>query len=627
MLPVPHKGSNERGFSLLEALLAVTITIIVMVLVAQTMAHMSAVYDRESEAAAVSSAVGLAFEDMTEELARAGTGLGEGVPAVVPLGNESIVVRSNPDFVAGHLVSTLAGPEDDVFVRGRGAELLEVGAQVLVIDARRAIRAEVVRAGAGGLGIRSLESEDGEFVPPFSSEDEARVLAVREVTYALDGPHLIKNVLGVGERVLTRDARGLSFEYLDPEGETLAIARAATNPELAAVGLKLDYNDHNRAASLRSVVALGPRSGTVDFEDDTLGFRLSRIFYPLESPSGVASRVGEDWGVILASGARSSDPSYLYIYPMEEDFMSAAVDNVRWLEDVRGPVALAFGPENGPLAGSLFVAAAGLRIGHLARITFGDAPTETSFDGTEAIAQASGLVFGVDGALYIAGQEKGAIFRFRFDPSGNPLNPERLFSLSGTPRAITEGTDGHLYLLVNRQEQGIVWKMAFDETLTPVEPVALGSLGGVGISLTRDPIAGTLFALVRERGGDHVVLELDRRWLDFDPDSKEKRSAPRVVFSLRDWQERLQEGSFGPRELPFPPQELPQRMAYLTTDVLDFIAFDARGSLYMGVRGGNLVLKFELDRPSGRYAVGLAAGVIDVEGKTIRLHAWKKGPP
>ncbi len=65
----------------------------------------------------------------------------------------------------------------------------------------------------------------------------------------------------------------------------------------------------------------------------------------------------------------------------------------------------------------------------------------------------------------------------------------------------------------------------------------------------------------------------------------------------------------------------------LEIEELDFLSFDSFGSLYMGCRKASLVLKFELNRPSGRYVVGLAAGVVERgEGlpPAIRMHAWKK---
>jgi hypothetical protein len=65
----------------------------------------------------------------------------------------------------------------------------------------------------------------------------------------------------------------------------------------------------------------------------------------------------------------------------------------------------------------------------------------------------------------------------------------------------------------------------------------------------------------------------------------------------------------------------------LEIEELDFLSFDAFGSLYTGCRKASLALKFELDRPSGRYVVGLAGGVVERgEGlpPLIRLHSWKQ---
>jgi hypothetical protein len=74
-------------------------------------------------------------------------------------------------------------------------------------------------------------------------------------------------------------------------------------------------------------------------------------------------------------------------------------------------------------------------------------------------------------------------------------------------------------------------------------------------------------------------------------------------------------------------QEIPEGLAFLRLEELDSLSFDAFGSLYLGNREKDVLLKFELDRPSGRYAVGLAAGLVE-RGEdlspTIRMHAWKK---
>ncbi|HXV62724.1 MAG TPA: prepilin-type N-terminal cleavage/methylation domain-containing protein [Vicinamibacteria bacterium] len=603
---------HDRGFSLLEALLALTITLVVMGLLAQTMRQMRTVYRTQSDRAAKSSAATLALDDVTYELSIAGQGLGEDVVAVVPDSGNTLTVRSNPDLAATALRSELRSPADRV-VAGETDEF-SVGKRVLMANSRgQAERAVVVATAKGTLSFRSLETTDGSFRAVFRPDEGARAMGLREVRYFIEDGDLIKDVAGVGRRVLIHDAESLSVEYLDSGGESVAFSRSTQGQKLSAVKIELS----DGISTLRTAVALSPRSGTVDFESELLGFRLSRVFYPIERPAGVVSRTGADWGVLLSSGTRPyQDPAYLYTFPIDPGFVEARIENVVWLEDVRNPVALTFGPESGPLAGSLFVAASGLRVGHLARVAL-DGSEESTFEGTEAVAQAGGIAFGPDGGLYVAAQEKGAIFRFTFDETGEPRAPERLFSLPGTPAGLVEGSDGHLYVLVNREDEGSIWKVAFDETLSPVGPVEVGELPGTALSLACDPVGGNLFALVRDGTTDFLVVELD----DIRLRGGSVATRPRVIFSLRRWQVRLEEGRVAPRELPFPLQELPQRMAYLRTGEVDFIAFDSLGSLYMGARERNLVLKFELDRPSGRYAVGVAGGVV---GGSIRLHAWKK---
>jgi hypothetical protein len=455
------------------------------------------------------------------------------------------------------------------------------------------------------------------------------------VRYFLGGPgadgrrELVKDVVGVGPRVLSRDVLSLGFEYLDDENEPISLSKVESTRELRSVRVSLRFLPGDHALfpkSLATTVALEPRSGNVDFERPDLGFRLSRIFFPIDNPAGVASRIGSRFALILASGkVPSQDPAYLYTFEMEKRFLSASVDDVVFLEDVRAPVSLTFGPEGGPLAGSLFVAAWGLRIGHLTRIApdgLGELSREspvTTFEGTEAIAQAGGIAFGADDGLYVVSQERGAIFRYRFGPTGNPGNPERLFRLTGTPGALVEGTDGHLYFLMNHGETGSLWKLAFDETLTPREPVRVAALPGLAVSLSRDPVSGDLFALVREPNADFVVLALGRGFL-------KGLAEPRPLFSLREWREGLLDVKADPRDLPIALEGV-EALPSLEIEDLDFLSFDSFGSLYMGCRKASLVLKFELDRPSGRYVVGLAAGVVERgEGLSplIRMHAWKK---
>jgi len=630
---------GARGFSLLEVLLALAITLVVMALVAQTMSHVARIYETQSDLAVSSAAIALALDDITYELSLVGQGLGEGPAAVVPrrpgsaVASDTLTLRSNPDVRASALGSELEEGEDVVVDPSAG---FEKGAKVLLTDSAGGGEAAlVVRAEGASIALSPLEENEGGFRGSFSPSRGARVLGLREVRYFLDEPRadgrrdLVKEVVGVGSRVLTRDVLSLGFEYLDDENEPISLSKVESTPELRSVRVSLRFlpgDDALFAKGLSTTVALEPRSGSIDFERRDLGFRLSRVFFPIDNPAGVASRIGSRFALILASGkVPSQDRAYLYTFEMEKRFLSASVDDVIFLEDVRAPVALTFGPESGPLAGSLFVAAWGLRIGHLSRIApdptggLSRESTVTTFEGTDAIAQAGGIAFGADDALYVASQEKGAIFRFRFGSQGKPGNPERLFRLTGTPGALVEGTDGHLYFLMNHGERGSLWKMAFDETLSPQDPVRVGVLPGLAISLARDPVSGDLFALVRDPTADFVVLELGRGFLKSVAD-------PRPLFSLREWRDGLLDVKTDPRDLPFAIQGVPA-LPSLEIEELDFLSFDSFGSLYMGCRKASLVLKFELDRPSGRYVIGLAAGVVERgEGlsPSIRMHAWKK---
>jgi hypothetical protein len=633
-----HSG-GAGGFSLLEVLIAHAITLVVMALVAQTMSHVARIYDRESELAVSGSAAAIALEDISHELSLAGQGLGDGPAAIVPrkpgsaLANDLLTLRSNPDVRASRLGGDLQEGVDVAVDPGAG---FEKGDEVLLTDdAGGGDAALVERAEPASIALRPLDDDEGGFRKLYSPSRGARVLGLREVRYFLGEPRadgrrdLVKDVSGVGARVLTRDVLSLAFEYFDGENEPISLTKVETTRELASVKVSVQFLPGDHALGprrLSTTVALEPRSGAVDFERRDLGFRLSRVFFPIDNPAGVTSRIGSRYALILASGKiPSRDRAYLYTFEAEKRFMSASVDDVTFLDDVRAPVSLVFGPEGSPLAGSLFVAAWGLRIGHLTRISpdvSGGISRDSevmTFDGTEAIAQAGGIAFGADDALYVASQEKGAIFRFRFGPGGTPGKPERLFRVTGTPGTLVEGGDGHLYFVMNNGDRGSLWKLAFDETLSPQEPVRVGALPGLAVSLASDPVSGDLFALVRDARADFVALELSRRFL-------KGVAEPRQVFSLREWREGVVEAKATPGELPLAMEGV-SALPSLEIEELDFLSFDSFGSLYTGSRSASLVLKFELDRPSGRYVVGLAAGLVERgEGlaPAIRMHSWKR---
>jgi Prokaryotic N-terminal methylation motif len=635
---------REGGFTLLEVLLAVAITLIVMAMVTETMGHMANIYRTESDLAVSSQSVALAIDDIAYELSLAGQGLGEGPAAVLPrrgggaIASDELTIRSNPAVVASFLAGEVEEPGEEVPVTS--SDPFEEGMTVLLSDAGGGESAEVQRSRDGFVALRSLESSDGSFRRVFSPNRGARLLGLREVRYSLDESRsdgrrdLVKEVVGVGRRVLSRDVISLELQFLDSEEGAIAPAKVESSEELRFVRVIIRYLTGKDALGPRVLatrVALEPRSGEVDFERRDLGFHLSRIFFPLDHPAAVASRIGADWAVILAAGANPTrDPAYLYTFELESKVLGVSADDVVPLDDVRAPTTMTFGPESGLLAGSLFIAAWGLRVGHISRVepdSFGkpsSSSVTTTFEGTDAIAKAGGIAFGVDDALYVTSLEKGAIYRFRFSAGGKPGRPERLFGLRGAPGAMVEGTDGHLYFVMNEGDTGSLWTMAFDETLKPVEPVSIGKLPGQAVSLARDPVSGDLFALVLDSQGDSVVLELGPGFLK---GVSGKKGEPKRVFSLREWRTQAAEGRLDPGERQLATQELSDRLAFTDVEDLDSLSFDALGSLYTGNRDKRLVLKFELDRPSGRYAVGLAAGVVERgEGLSpvIRMHAWKK---
>lgn len=358
-----------RGFSILEVLLALSITLVVMAMVAQTLSHVAAIYDAQTDVATTSSTVAVALDDIVLEISLAGQGLGEGIPAVLPrlpgtrASASAITLRSNPDVAASFLLEALG--ENGEPTPADGASLFDKDDLVVVTDARgRVERAVVAQASDAALGLRSMDAADGELRGSYTPKSGARVLALREVHYFLDeveGGALVKNVEGVSRRVLARGVTGLSFEYLDRNGGTIALAKAETSGELATVRVTIAYEAGEEglpARSLATAVTPAPRSGTVDFEQRDARFRLSRTFYPLDHPTGVASRIGADWAVVLCSGVNpTSDPASLYSFQVEKRFLGAGVDNVTYLGDVRAPVTLAFAPETGRLSGSLFIAA------------------------------------------------------------------------------------------------------------------------------------------------------------------------------------------------------------------------------------------------------------------------------
>lgn len=623
-----HK--NSAGLSLVEVLLSLLITLVVMGLVMQTSRNLAALYRNQSRSVETSAAITRAFADIIDEVARAGHGIGEGRDLVLasipgrPSSSETITLRSNPEGVAVALTSEIT-EENEVPVTS--TERFEPGNVVLVTDSSGiAEPAEITAKTGTSLWLRSLESPDGQILSQPSTRRGARVIKLREVRFFLqpdrDGNVLLKQVVGAGgnTRILARRVETLRFDYQDGSGNKIAPASLNDSRDgrlVVKITLRASMGtERDEATTLATAVALDVQSTSVDFAEQGYGFRLARIFHPIEHAAGVTGREFTDWGVIVSAGQNPTrDRSYLYTYLLREQFLDTRVDNVIWLDDVRDPVALAFGPEKSPLAGSLFVASSGLRIGHLTRIhpdehgTLSAESELTTFEQTESLAQIGGMVFGVDEALYIAGSEKATLFRYRFDAGGQPEGPEVLAKLNGTPSSMVRGTDGSLYFLLEQSSGSSIWKIGFDEFLSPGEPVEVGPLPGQGLSLAVDPESGNLFALVGERSGDTTIVELSRYWLA-NPVGEANR-----IFSLNEFRDKTVRLS-----------------STLLPEQLDFVAFDDYGLLYVGATEQDLVLKFDLGRPDARHEVEIAGVALERTGAAegtlpdVKLHAWRKRP-
>ena len=637
---------QQRGFSLIEVLISVTITLFVMAMVFSITLTIRSVLERESRVAEVSSSVARAMDDVTLEISRAGYGLGEGVTPILPYhagtstapSSKAISIWSNPRGASGVVLSE--GASDDALTRVRAPKAgLEAGDRVVAIDAAGgAARAEVTALRPGietnDLELRSLENGAD------SERAADRLLALSEVSYSLASSAvvgkqaLVKHTVQ-GARVLTPWLDDVRFDYLDAAGGTLAPTMLERGPPLAMVKVTMRYSleagKRQNIKTLTTAVALDRQSTSVDFAEPGYGFRLARYFHPIESPAAVVMRSHLDWGVIVSAGAnRFQDPSYLYSFPATRGFLEARVDSLTPLDDVRGPVAVSFGPERGRFAGSLWMATSNLRNGSLYRVHpdgFGAFSPESPvdrFNPVDALSGVVGMAFGADEALYIASNLNRAVYRLVIDADGTPATPETVASVRSSIQAIVVGSDGAVYFVENEGFESKLWRIGFTSTLAPLEPLTVTKLSGRVTGLAGDSLSGALFALMEERMGDTVVVELPSWWL---------RSPGGTLTELFSLAKFRQETLDGPVQAELDVDDVSPIVfairlpVHLIPKTLDFVAFDSLGLMYLASRDSDLVLQFDLDRRDDeRNAVGVAAVTTTGPDGTrqVVLNAWKK---
>jgi hypothetical protein len=388
----------------------------------------------------------------------------------------------------------------------------------------------------------------------------------------------------------------LKFDYLDGRGVSIAPARVKSGERVALVRVHLalpSAEAETSTSSLTTAIALGRHSVVLGMETRRQPrLRLTHVVHPIANPADFVGRSRTGERVVLSN---DQDAASLQVFPMEGRGGGDARGSVVPLPGVRAPIAMCFGPENGPLAGSVFVAAFGAGPGHLVRVLpengTGLSPwsRQVTLTNTEILDPIGGLTFGPDGALYISRREYGAIFRHSFDSKGDPKGrPEEVASLPGSPGRMILGRDQNIYFLMDEYGSGTLWKLAFDETLSAGQPARVGPLPGQGLSLAWDPKGNSLYALVRGGLGDVVIVEVSPQW------SGDPSQMPLEIFRLSDWQRQLDEEPLS-RSVSLPDELMPER--------LDFLSFDSEGSLYLGVTEMDLVLRVHVKRPGAPGSV------------------------
>jgi len=289
--------STEAGFSLIEMVIVLAITLIVAEIVYKAARSGWLLYQTQTHAAERGFSGLRSLDDIAVEVTRAGFGLGRDAEPVFPgrrdggRAADAILLRSNPTGIAARLGKDLVEKDEPVPVEG--AREFQEGEEVLLADVEGTLeRALVARVGVDTLAVRSLDAPDGRLQHEFRVARSARVLKVREVAFYTRKDRygvmvLARKATGQAEQVLARYVAGLAFEYFDEQGERMLAEEIQPgrvpgsvevtvgllpNPDLPMVTVPV----------LTRRVSLEPQSVTVPF--DVLGFHTI----------GVAGVIGQD---------------------------------------------------------------------------------------------------------------------------------------------------------------------------------------------------------------------------------------------------------------------------------------------------------------------------------------------
>ncbi len=682
-----HRGSpapqecgtlaGAAGFTLVELLCVLLLTLAAMAAVLQAARAARLLHAREVRLTERSTIALRAVEEMAREIERAGLGLGGDVVAILPAapggspGSDGITIRSCLDGVMGVLESDVRPGQDRARVAGAG--LFRPGDRVFITDTRGPpVPAVVVDADSRTLTLRDMAPPAVSPRRNILAERAGRVRRFREVSYFpvdLPGesrPALARTIDAGPQTILAHGVEQLRFEYRDEAGRLLNPVRLPrAGPRF--VGIRLGLGELRELPAVETSVALPLPGGSVAFDERRVRLRLRQVLAPVTGPVDVGSLPWAEIGWVLFRD-NVNGGSRALSFVLERNVHDMRISSVLDLPGVRPPLGLLPEVVDPGCPGCLWLAAEGatgleawrLRPDPVGAISPGS-PLERVLLASEVHAVAGVAAGYEERTLIVAERRSSSVRRVRVGPV--PAEPivERLADLRGRPAALATGSEGSVWVLIERERAtdpgGTLLEIRLDAEGRPGPARTAARFWGDPRGMAVDPIRGWLYVLVRELD-NFLVYELP-------PDCLGPHAAPpRPVFSLLAWREAvLQDPSLLSRvldpesgsddksgdkksdkagveggetgektdasaasgekkekeEKKEEKKKIPKVLVLPTR--LAAVAFDGAGSLYLMGEDTPVVLRFHLGRPwVARNRAGITAvPVRDADGGRMRL--------
>jgi hypothetical protein len=551
---VPESSTPAAaGFSLVELLVVLVLTLAVMAAVQQAACVAYHLHAREVRLTERSTIALRAVEEMAREIERAGLGLGGDVVAILPgapgssADSDGITIRSSPDALMAVLQSDVRPGQDRALVAG--ASLFQPGERVFLTDTTGPpIPAVVVDADSRTLTLRDMAPPTGPPRRSILADRAGRVRRFREVSYFprdLPGesrPALVRTIDAGPETILARGVEQLRFEYRDDAGRRLNPMRLPRGgPRFVRV--RLGLGELRELPAVEASVGLPVHGGSIAFDERRVRLRLREMLAPVHAAVDVGSLTWAEMGWVLFRDSINGG-SRAVSYVLERNVRDPRVGSVLDLPDVPPPLALLPQVFDPGCPGCLWLAAESARglEGWRLRPDPGGAISPISPLDRVLLASEVHAVAGVaagyeERTLFVAERRSSSVLRVRVGPTPREPIVERLAALRARPTALAAGCEGSLWVLIERERTsdpgGALLEIPLDLEGRPGPARTAARFWGDPRGLAVDPIRGWLYVLVREL--DNFVL------YELSPDCVGPIAArPRPVFSLRDWREAVQ---------------------------------------------------------------------------------------